>query len=288
MSSLLTTPATSSGFNAMSIVMKSLVVLVGLVIVLLAALFIYNVVAVSTGKKPTTLLGAPTVPDQMPVPVDGKTKTTISGSSAPITQGADNSIQFWMYIKDWDYEFGKKKSVLYRKDSTTPTFRNPDISLHPTDNSLDVKVSIYSGDQSATSSTGDSFTLTVENVPLQSWFSVSVTVFQRNLDVYINGKLVKSAVLPGVPRPAAGDIIVADSGGFSGQICNVHAYPNMIGPSDAAAFFSKGTNCASYASAPSSSDTTTDGTTKLTLFGYTFTFGIRDAVSGRVISESSI
>jgi len=272
----------------MSIVMKSLVVLVGLVIVLLAALFIYNVVAVSTGKKPTTLLGAPTVPDQMPVPVDGKTKTTISGSSAPITQGADNSIQFWMYIKDWDYEFGKKKSVLYRKDSTTPTFRNPDISLHPTDNSLDVKVSIYSGDQSATSSTGDSFTLTVENVPLQSWFSVSVTVFQRNLDVYINGKLVKSAVLPGVPRPAAGDIIVADSGGFSGQICNVHAYPNMIGPSDAAAFFSKGTNCASYASAPSSSDTTTDGTTKLTLFGYTFTFGIRDAVSGRVISESSI
>jgi hypothetical protein len=272
----------------MNIVMKSLVVLVGLVIIVLAALFIYNAVMISSGKKPTTLLGSPTVPDQMPLPVDGKTKTTISGSNAPLTEGADNGVQFWMYIKDWDYEFGKKKSILYRQDSTTPTFRNPDISLHPTDNSLDVTVSIYAGDQSDTSSTGDSYTLTVENVPLQAWFSVSVTVFQRNLDVYINGKLVKSAVLPGVPRPAAGDIIVADAGGFSGQICNVHAYPNMLTPSDAAAFFSAGTNCASFATSPSSSDTTTDGNTKLTLFGYTFTFGIRDAASGKVISESSI
>jgi hypothetical protein len=60
----------------------------------------------------------------------------------------------------------------------------------------------------------------------------------------------------------------------------------MLSPSDAAAFFSAGTNCASYAS--SSSKTTTDGNTKLTLFGYTFTFGIRDAVSGKIISESSV
>jgi hypothetical protein len=283
MSSLPVSPVTSTGFNALGIVMKTLVVLVGLVIVVLAALFIYNVVAVSNGKKPTTLLGAPTVPDQMPLPADGKTKTTIAGSNAPLTQGADNGVQFWMFIKDWDYRFGTRKSVLYRKDSTTPTFRNPAISLHPTDNSLDVTVSIYPGDQSSTSSTSDSYTCTVENVPLQTWFSVSVTVFQRNLDIYINGKLVKSCVLPGVPRPAAGDIITGDAGGFSGQICNVHSYPNMLGPSDASAFFSAGTNCASFAQPPSSTEA---GTSKMTLFGYTFTFGIRDA-SGKVISETS-
>lgn len=280
-----TNPVVATGFSAMSIVMKILVVLVGLVIILLAALFIYNVVAVSSGKKPTTILGGPTVPDQMPLPTDGKTKTTISGSTAPLTQGADNGVQFWMFIRDWDYNFGKKKSVLYRKDSTTPTFRNPDISLHPTDNSLDVTVSIYSANTTTTTSTGDSFTCTVENVPLQSWFSVSVTVFQRNLDIYINGKLVKSCVLPGVPRPAAGDIITGDSGGFSGTICNVHSYPTMLGPSDAASFFSAGTNCASFAQPPSS--TTTDGASKLTLFGYTFTFGIKDAVSGETVAQSS-
>ena len=269
----------------MNVIVKALVAIIGLVIVILAALFIYNAVAAANGKPAVTGAGANTVPDQAPLPLDGKKSTTISGSKAPITQGADNSVQFWMFIKDWDYRFGTKKSVLYRKDSTTPTFRNPDISLHPTDNSIDVTVSIYPADASDTSSNGDSYTCTVENVPLQTWFALSVTVFQRNLDIYINGKLVKSCVLPGVPRPAAGDIIVGDAGGFSGSVCNVHAYPNMIGPSDASAFFSAGTNCSSYAQTPASADTSASGS-KMTLFGYTFTFNVKDS-SGKVVQSSS-
>jgi hypothetical protein len=278
----------------MSVVAKALVVIVGLVVVLLAALFIYNAVATSTGNKPVSISGTPVVPDQAPVPLDGKVVTTIPGSNAPLTAGADNGVQFWMFIKDWDYKFGKKKSILYRKDSTNAALRNPEISLHETDNSLNVTVSIYPASSGAGSSsapgaandasaTGDSYTCTVENVPLQTWFAVSVTVFQRNLDVYINGKLVKSCVLPGVPRPAAGDIIVGDDGGFSGSVCNVHAYPNMLGPSDAAAFFATGTNCASFAQPPSSTST---GGSQMTLFGYTFTFNVKDS-SGNVVQSSS-
>jgi len=285
----------SSGFGSMGVIAKALVVIVGLVVVLLAALFIYNAIATASGKQAVSILGAPTVPDQAPLPLDGKKVTTIPASNAPITQGADNGMQFWMYIKDWDTNFGKKKYIVYRKDSTNAAYRNPEVSLHETDNSLNVKVSIYPGTAGGGASsspgasndsgaTGDSYTCTVENVPLQTWFAVSVTVFQRNLDVYINGKLVKSCVLPGVPRPAAGDIVVGnDTNGFSGSVCNVHAYPNMLGPSDAAAFFAAGTNCASFAQ-PSSSNTT-DGT-KMTLFGYTFTFNVKDS-SGKVVGSSS-
>ena len=271
-----------------------LVVIVGLVVVILAALFVYNaVVPPSSRRSMSSILGSPVVPDQAPVPLDGKTVTNIPGSNAPITSGADNGVQFWMFIKDWDYKFGKKKSIIYRKDSTNASFRNPDISLHETDNSLNVKVSIYPASHSGGSSsspgaandpsaTGDTYTCTVENVPLQTWFAVSVTVFQRNLDVYINGKLVKSCVLPGVPRPAAGDLVVGDAGGFSGSVCNVKAYANMLGPSDAAAFFAAGTNCASFAQ-PSS--TATEGS-QMTLFGYTFTFAVKDS-SGKVVQSSS-
>jgi len=288
----------SSGFGSMGVVAKALVVIVGLVVLLLAALFIYNAVATSSGKQPVSVLGSPTVPDQAPVPLDGSKKTVIPATNAPITQGADNGIQFWMFIKDWNTNFGNKKYVVYRKDSTNTGYRNPEVSLHETDNSLNVKVSIYTatpgggasgapGASNDTSATGDSYTCTVENVPLQTWFAVSVTVFQRNLDVYINGKLVKSCVLPGVPRPAAGDIIAGGDNnpdkGFSGSICNIHAYPNMLGPSDAAAFFAAGTNCASFAQ-PSSTNTT-EGS-KMTLFGYTFTFNVKDS-SGKVVGSSS-
>lgn len=275
----------SMGFSAMGSITKVLVALIGLVIIVLAALFIYNAVASANGKAGSSLLGTNTVPDQAPVPLDGKKKNTIPASGAPIKDGADNSVQFWLYIKDWDYGFGSKKNVLYRKDSTNDVHRNPDISLHPTDNSLDVTVSIYPTDAATTTSTGDTFTCTVENVPLQTWFAVSVALYQRNLDVYINGKLVKSCVLPGVPRPAAGDILVGDTTtGFSGSVCNVHMYPNAISPSDASSFFSAGTNCQSFAQ-PGSTDTSASGT-KMTLFGYTFTFNITDS-TGKLVQSSS-
>jgi hypothetical protein len=281
-----------SGFNSMGTFFKVLAVILGIVLVLFSALIIYNAVAAANGKPGVSIVGSSTVPDQAPLPLDGKTMTVIPASNIPLTQGADNGVQFWMYIKDWDYQFGKKKSILFRKDSTNTTFKNPDISLHETDNSLNVTVSIYPASSGAgassspaasnsASATGDSYTCTVENVPLQTWFAVSVTVFQRNLDVYINGKLVKSCVLPGVPRPAAGDIVVGDDKGFSGSVCNVHAYPKMLGPSDAAAFFALGTNCASFAQP--SSDNTTDS--QYTLFGYTFI--IKDK-SGKVLQSSSI
>lgn len=280
----------SSGFNSMSWWAKGLVVVVGLGLIIFSAILIYNAIAAANGSPTVNVTGAPSVPDQAPLPLDGKTVTTIPAANMPLGQGADNGVQFWMYIKDWDYRFGNKKSILLRKDSTNANFKNPEISLHETDNSLNVTVSIYPVSSGAGSSSspapsnsasasGDSYTCTVENVPLQTWFAVSVTVFQRNLDVYINGKLVKSCVLPGVPRPAAGDIVVGDNQGFSGSVCNVHSYPKMLGPTDAAAFFAKGTNCATFAQPPALEDK------GFSIFGYTFI--IKDK-SGKVVQSSSL
>jgi len=280
----------SSGFNSMSWWAKGLVVVVGLGLIIFSAILIYNAIAAANGSPTVNVTGAPSVPDQAPLPLDGKTVTTIPAANMPLGQGADNGVQFWMYIKDWDYRFGNKKSILLRKDSTNANFKNPEISLHETDNSLNVTVSIYPASSGAGSSSspapsnsasasGDSYTCTVENVPLQTWFAVSVTVFQRNLDVYINGKLVKSCVLPGVPRPAAGDIVVGDNQGFSGSVCNVHSYPKMLGPTDAAAFFAKGTNCATFAQPPALEDK------GFSIFGYTFI--IKDK-SGKVVQSSSL
>jgi hypothetical protein len=217
-----------------------------------AGLFAYNAIATANGQPISTIMGPAVVPDQAPTPLDGKKSTRIPAANAPLASGSDNGVQFWMFIKDWDYNFGKEKGVLMRTDSSNPATSNPKITLHPTDNSLNVSVSIFGNSSNRsgrsnpsgsndTNATGDVFTCTVENVPLQTWFSVSATVFQRN----------------------------------------VHAYPNMLGPTDAAAFFSLGTNCASFAQPPS----TAKGS-EVTLFGYTYTFGVKDA-SGRQVSNYS-
>ena len=212
--------------------------------------------------------------DKTPTIVDGKSKTTVSAAELPTSGSGESSVQFWMFIKDWDYRFGQAKDVLKRVSSTNVAHVSPRVQLSPSENTLDVAVSLFpSGQQapgavSGVSAAGDLQTCSVENVPLQTWFSVSITVFQRNLDIYINGRLVKSCVLQGVPRVALGDIILADNGGFSGSICNVNAYSKMIGPEEASAFYAKGTTC----QAPAGPKDVDKDSLFITLFGYTFRF----------------
>ena len=213
---------------------------------------------------------------EVSVPVDGKGRTVVAASDVPSDGGANYGLQYWMYIKDWDYKFGEEKDILKRTATSSSTVMGPRIFLSPTENTLNVRVSLFADDTAAgaaapgADTTGDSQTCTVENVPLQSWFSVSMTVFQRNLDIYINGRLVKSCVLTGIPRPATGDMILNDNGGFSGTICNVNYYNNMISPDDAKTFHSKGTMCEK--TKPGGKAIPESGSIMITLFGYTFRF----------------
>ena len=230
--------------------------------------------------------------DQTPAPVDGKVRTVIPAASAPAGPGSDFGIQYWMYISNWDYKFGQEKEVVKRIAPSSGSTFAPRIFLSPSDNTLNVQVSVYpsstaagSAAPSSTSSTGDSYTCSVENVPLQSWFSVSATVFQRNLDVYINGRLVKSCVLPGVPKIAVGDIILGDNGGFAGSLCNTNIYGTMLGPEDAMKFFMAGTNCAPPGDS-AGKPVDKDGLF-ITLFGYTFRFSTLDK-AGKELSSYTL
>jgi len=217
---------------------------------------------------------------------DATTSASIHGNLAPLSAERDGGygMQWWMYVKDWNYGYGKKKSVVKRPDTTNGAVMNPHISLHPTDNSLQVSVSVYPATEGgsgkaqpaaagSSSSSDDVFVCDVPNIPLQTWFSVSVTVFGRNMDIYIDGKLVKSCFLSGVPKPAVGDIQLTPDGGFSGNICNFYHYPKMLTPTDAMTFWSKGTSCRNM---------TTTGKSSAT--GYSVKFGLYDAL-GKEVQE---
>jgi hypothetical protein len=263
--------------------------LVAGMVVLLVGLIIYNYIRKSQGLSTVSLTGdASSSGDQVPAPVSGKSKTVIPAANAPIGANGTFGLQFWMYIADWDFNFSKEKTVVKRIATGTSTDVSPHITLHPTDNSLQVKIAIYpntGGGASSTSSTGDSFTCTVENVPLQRWFAVSVTVFQRNVDIYLDGRLVKSCVLPGVPKPVLGDVHIGDdANGFSGSVCNLKSYTGMLGPDAAKAYAAAGTTCQAPAgpttSAPADS-------TIASLFGYTFRFSTLDK-AGKELSAYTI
>jgi hypothetical protein len=239
------------------------------------------------GKIQKLLGGSDSSGDQLPYAKDGKSEATIPSASAPLEDGNSGSygMQFWMYIKDWNYNYGKEKNVISRPDSSNRSVLNPNITLHPTDNTLKVSISIFPDSSTGSSktepapaghsgSTDDVFLCEVPNIPLQTWFAVSITLFQRNLDIYLNGKLVKSCVLSGVPKPAVGDISLNTNGGFSGKMCAFYHYPRMLTPGDAQSFYSAGTACAA--------DDGPSTTSKVT--GYDFKFGIYDA-TGKLVTD---
>ena len=228
--------------------------------------------------------------DLLPSLHDATKQSLVSGSSIPLssdTQGA-YSMQWWMFIKDWNYGYGKEKTVLTRADPTNKDVLNPKVSLHPTDNSLKVSVSVFPDSEGGSSktepapatggSTGDDvFTCEVPNIPLQTWFSVSMSVFSRNLDIYIDGKLVKSCFLSGVPKPATGDVSLTPGGGFSGYMCNFNHYARMLTPGDASNYFSAGTSCMNKVP--------TNGTGGGAVgTGYSVKFGVYDT-SGKEVQE---
>lgn len=217
---------------------------------------------------------------------DATQSAIIQGNRAPLSAQKDGAygMQWWMYVQDWNYGYGKDKDVIKRSDTTNGAVVNPHITLHPTDNSLRVAVSVFPATEGGSSkaqpapaghsgSTEDVFNCDVPNIPLQTWFAVGVTVFGRNLDVYIDGKLVKSCFLSGVPKPSVGDINLTSNGGFSGRVCGFNHYPKMLTPSDTSTFYSAGTPCKNMT--PSSSNSAT---------GYSVKFGMYDAL-GKEVQE---
>ena len=87
----------------------------------------------------------------------------------------------------------------------------------------------------------------VDNIPLQKWVNLLVSVYNRTLDIYLDGKLVRTCVLPGVPMVnSEADILVtpqnADNspGGFVGFTTNFQYWPSASNPQQAYDIYKNG------------------------------------------------
>jgi hypothetical protein len=178
---------------------------------------------------------------------NGQVSEVVSSSGGSASYG----YQFWLFITDWNYKFGEDKAIFSRNDPSK-SIQNPSVMLHPTDNSLKISVSVYPNENTSkndpapaghSGSTDDVFLCEVSNIPIQKWVSVSISVDSRNLDVYLDGNLVKSCLLTGVPKPAMGDVVLNDKGGFSGWLCGFNSYSKALVPSDVQLFNVGGVPC---------------------------------------------
>jgi hypothetical protein len=77
-------------------------------------------------------------------------------------------------------------------------------------------------------------TCEIDNIPIQNWVNVIVSLYNRTLDIYLNGKLVRTCVLPGVPKVNNdAPVFVTPGGGFSGWTSTFKYWANASNPQEA-------------------------------------------------------
>jgi hypothetical protein len=160
---------------------------------------------------------------------DAKIVTKIAANSLSSNNTNNYAYSAWFYIDDWSYRYGEPKIILGRLDDDLEP--SPSIVLGAIENNLKIQTTVYS---STNSTGGSTHTCNVDNVPIQKWVNVIVSLYGRTLDVYLDGKLVRSCVLPGVAKIANNaPVYITPLGGFSGYTSNVQYYSDSLNPQEA-------------------------------------------------------
>ncbi len=110
--------------------------------------------------------------------------------------------------------------------------------------------------------------ITINDIPLNKWVNVIIRCQNNTLDVYINGTIVKSHHLHGVPKQNYGDVYIAPNGGFSGYISNLWYYNYAIETADITKLTTKGPNLNMKGSGSKSLNMTTPDYLSLRWFFY--------------------
>lgn len=193
---------------------------------------------------------------------NGQTASTINASSLA-TNGSSSvpstnfTYSIWFYINDWNYRYGEPKVVFGRMGSTSTSSTGTSISgvsgldpcpavvLHPVENNLSISLGCYPGmsEEPTTNTTSRTVvhTCSVANIPIQAWVNLTVVVYGRSMDVYIDGKLVKTCLLPGVAAiNNNSNVYVTPNGGFNGYTAKLQYYPTALNPQQAWNIYSQG------------------------------------------------
>lgn len=156
--------------------------------------------------------GRPVKRQRVPYPVDGLAFT----------------YSFWMYVADWNYNFGKWKNIFIKGNEDR---RAPGLWLYPKTNSLHARINTNADYNEGCD---------IRNIPLQKWVHIVYVLNNRTVDIYIDGKLERSCVLRGVPVLNNDPINVAMGGGFYGQLAKMQYFTRPLLPEEVAEIYSEG------------------------------------------------
>jgi hypothetical protein len=224
---------------------------------LVALYYLYQFLFGPTGLEGKTVLNA--VKEANP----DKPYVTFADNLPALYEGGEYAVNAWIYVNDYSVNRGLNKPVFILGGTSFATlavylgpYRNSlQVRVHTKDGSATVAAASPTPSPSGSDETGDSLTaealqsmfgkLQQENsllyspracditsVDLQKWIQVTVCLNNKTCDVYLDGKLARSCVLPSFYKVDKSNLALAvcDYKGFGGFVSNVSAYNYALNP----------------------------------------------------------
>ena len=179
-----------------------------------------------------------------------------------INTGGEYTFSFWMYVNGWDYRSGLPKSVLQITDSDLPNSYLLNTILYPNEAKMMVRIHtanppgkdytniaqsdavISGGSGFSVGSSMSSPVCDIQDIDLQRWINILVSVNGRICDVYYDGKLNRSCVLPDLPEAGSPGSVqtvqIGNKGGFIGQITGIQFFAYALTPDRIYAIYQRG------------------------------------------------
>lgn len=177
---------------------------------------------------------------------NGKQLRVFPADKLPAGAGTnDFTYSFWFYVNSWSYNYGKNKIIFERSAGTTTKNPMPRVEFGAASNDLNIHLSYADAAGEA-----KPHPCNIKNVPIQKWTHVVITLMDKTIDVYLDGKLVKTCLMPGVPyitglkdnpltlAPKTAD--TDSNSGFSGFVSKFRFYARSVPPREAYELYRQG------------------------------------------------
>jgi hypothetical protein len=192
--------------------------------------------------------------------IDASKPIIITSDKLPVLyEGGEFTVSTWIYLTNWSYRAGFNKSILSIGGPNFDTLRmylggnKPKLHIRlqtrengnvvqtvPMNNnqvpseSLDkaTQNSVFGIQQTDSGLLDSSPLCDLPEIELQRWVNVTIAVNGKTVDVYMDGKLARSCVLPSYFKVDSGgySATLLSYGGFGGQISTVTMYDGALNP----------------------------------------------------------
>jgi hypothetical protein len=164
-------------------------------------------------------------------------KNMIKSKNIPMNSTSNFTMSIWFFVDNWGNNISRDKNILFLGESNQSINKNVEIKLDKYNNDLHISLKRHPLTESENSLITQTFKIT--NIPIQKWVCLTISVDNKTIDVYIDGKLRNSFIMDNTynqtSENAGTDLNIYlgntnNNDGFKGFITRFRYIPHSIDP----------------------------------------------------------